>query len=175
MKAFKQHFTEAMENKKIVYVARGLPGSGKSFTIGKIVPKENIFSTDDFWGKDYEFNPEHIGDAHAWNLRRAKDAMLKGVMPIGIDNTNIKWEHIKPYAQMAKESGYQVKYLEADSPWWKAISSYLKNPDFKEGNPNFEKVAEFLSQKNIHGAPIESIRAMLTQWEPTDKLPNENV
>lgn len=168
---FKQYFIEAVKNKKVLYMARGLPGSGKTFTMSKLVPKQNIFSSDDFWGPNYEFNPEHIGHAHAWNLRKAKKAMLNGITPIGIDNVNIKWDHIKPYVKFAKENGYEVKYIESNSPWWKAISSYLKDPKFKEGNPNFEKVAEFLAKKNVHNVPIDVIKDMLNQWQPTETLP----
>lgn len=172
MKSFKV-FWEAQQNKKILYIARGIPGSGKSYKISKIVPKENIFSTDEFWGPNYDYKPELASKAHLWNQDRANKAMLNGITPIGIDNTNITWEQIKPYAEMAKANGYIIKYLEADSPWWKVISANLKDPKFKEGDPRFEEVAEFLARKNVHNVPLEVIKDMLTKWQPTETLPNE--
>jgi len=162
---------EAQANKKIVYIARGLPGSGKSYTMAKTVPSTNIFSTDEFWGPEYNYKPALAGRAHKWNQNRTAKAMSSGISPIGVDNTNIKWDQIKPYAQMAKDYGYTVKYLEATSPWWKVISDQLKKPEFKEGNPHFEEAAEFLNNRNVHGVPLEVIKMMMTQWQPTETLP----
>lgn len=171
MKTFKQHLKEAEMNDKILYIARGIPGSGKSYTISKIVPNENIFSTDNFWGPNYDFDLKRIGEAHKWNLKRAREAMTNSISPIGVDNTNINWKQMEPYATFAKENGYVVKYLEADSPWWNEISSNLKNPEFTDGDPEFEKAAEFLAKKNTHDVPLFVIKRMLNSWEPTNSLP----
>lgn len=164
-------FKEFVENKKVLIIARGLPGSGKSYTISQIVPKENIFSTDHFWGPNYDYNPELAGRAHKWNQDRTQKAMEEGISPIGVDNTNINWEQIKPYAKMAKANGYKIKYVESTSPWWKTISSDLKQTEFKEGNPRFEKAAQFLFKKNVHDVPLDVIKYMLTNWQSTESLP----
>ena len=112
-----------------MFIARGVPGSGKSHTISKVVPKDNIFSTDQYWGPNYNFDPSKLKEAHQWNFQRATDAVLNGLTPIGIDNTNIRWWEIKPYVELAKNNGYTVKYIEANSPWWNDISKKLNNDD----------------------------------------------
>ena len=67
-------------NEKILYINRGVAGSGKSTKAKQLAPKENIFSTDDFWMKDgkYIFNPALLGEAHQWNIDRVDNALNEG-------------------------------------------------------------------------------------------------
>lgn len=84
------------------------PGSGKNYTAEQIMPKENIFSTDDFYMKNgkYEWDSTQIGKAHKWNRQRVENAMQRGITPICSANTNItEWER-KPYKQLAQKYGY---------------------------------------------------------------------
>ena len=173
MKTFKQHYiTEIADmNEKVLYIARGVPGSGKSYTIKQMVPKDNIFSTDDFWGPNYDFNPSKIGFAHTWNQKRANDAMSQGMTPVAIDNTNLTWKEIKPYAKMAKANGYRIEYVESESPWWQEVSRNFGNPGFKPGQGTFDKAVKTFFKKNTHGVPIEVIARMLMKWTPTNQLP----
>ena len=94
-----------MTQEKVVYVMRGIPGSGKSTLARKLAPPENIFSTDDFFmvQGEYKFDPTKLGQYHGQNLDRFQNAIMNGVAPIVVDNTNIqKWEYSKyadlPYA-----------------------------------------------------------------------------
>lgn len=172
MITFKQHITEMADmNEKVLYVARGIPGSGKSYTMKQMVPKENIFSTDDFWGPNYDFNPSKIGFAHNWNQNRVHDATKRGMTPIAVDNTNLTWKEIKPYYKMAKHNGYRVEYVESQSPWWKKISQYFGDPTFKPGSESFDKAVEIFDNKNTHGVPKEVLAKMLMKWTPTNQLP----
>jgi len=169
MKTFKEYITENKNH--ILYIVRGIPGSGKSYTINQMLPKEHIFSTDSFWGPNYNFKRELIGKAHNWNQDRVAQAMKDGKTPIGVDNTNVTWRDISPYVQMANKFGYDIKYIESQSPWWLEFKSNIRNPEFKDGDLKFEETVKFYTKKNCHGVPEGAIRAMINRWQPMEKLP----
>jgi len=146
---------------KVMYVMRGLPGSGKSTRARELGEGGVILSTDDFFVHDgngkYEFDPARILEAHQWNQERALDAVKRGVSPVVIDNTNVKAEFARPYAEMAAANGYEIKVVEPDSPWWTLKPDMT--PETRE-----ELVSELL-KRNTHGVPREVIEKMLSQWE----------
>ena len=152
--------------KKVLYLSRGPSGSGKSFEIKKYVPKEYIFSTDDFWGPEYKFDTNKLHQAHMWNQNRTKEAHEQGISPIGVDNTNLTYKEMKVYIEMAKEHGYKIEYIESTSPWWKEITARYP---FKQ--QDIEWAADILDKKNQHGVPKETLKRMLQRWTPTDQLP----
>lgn len=97
---------------KILYIMRGVPGSGKSTVARQL--GGTIFSTDDFFMKDgkYEFDPSQIKNNHNKNKMRAAEAMKNGISPIVIDNTNtMAWE-MKPYVLAAQRYGYEIKIVQ---------------------------------------------------------------
>jgi len=136
------------QSEKVVYIMRGLPGSGKSSLAGKIGETGVVFSTDDFFTIDgkYQYDPEMIGYAHTWNQGRAKKAMRDGVSPIVIDNTHVAGWEAKPYVEAAIANGYKIEVREPQTPW------------------KFD--AEALAQKNSHGVPLDIIQQMINNWEP---------
>lgn len=146
---------------------RGFPGSGKSYTAAKLAPKDQIFTTDNFWGPEYNFDIEKIPIAHQWNIKQVENAMKNNITPIVVDNTNITWDEIKPYVQLAKNFLYDVKYKESESTWWQAISKLYNDPNFKPGTPAFDVAAEFLSKKTQHDVPLDTIKKMMSMWVPT--------
>ncbi|XP_072547115.1 uncharacterized protein n4bp2l2 [Salminus brasiliensis] len=129
---------------------RGLPGCGKSTLAKEILssgPNGLILSTDDyFFQKDgYFFNPTLLGDAHDWNQKRTREAMLDRRSPVIIDNTNVQAWEMKPYVALALEFGYRVEFVEPDTRW--------------KCDP-----AE-LEKRNTHGVPRETIAKMLDRFE----------
>jgi len=128
---------------------RGFPGSGKSSLAQRLGQGGAVFSTDDLFmspeGK-YDFNPALLGQNHGLNIKRAREAMLNGVTPVVIDNTNVRADDIRPYAALAKEFGYTMEFKEPETPW---------KFDAKE-----------LAKRNTHRVPQENIEKMLQQWEP---------
>ena len=108
---------------KILYLLRGVPGSGKSTfsktilaglgidTTNDTIVKQHVLSTDDFFtdrdGK-YNFNPKNLGFNHQQNQDRAEREMGFGTTPLFIDNTNISAWEMKPYVDLADRFGYQV-------------------------------------------------------------------
>jgi len=149
---------------------RGLPGSGKSTTAEKlkeihlpVYRRVDIFSTDDFWGKPYNFVPAKIREAHLWNQNRALMAMIEqqaacyrgvGVLPgysldtpacIIIDNTNVGAYELRPYIKPAYMLGYEIEIMEPQTPWAFDVEECAK--------------------RNTHGVPLASILGMLNRWD----------
>lgn len=128
---------------------RGVSGSGKSTQAQKIKDKEGgvIYSTDEFRyiGGKYVFRDEDTVPFHQKNIDRAKDAMETGITPVIIDNTNIQFKYAKPYVQLAKRYGYEVKVVEPDSPWAFNVDE--------------------LTMRNSGRAPEEVIKKMMSDYE----------
>jgi predicted kinase len=131
---------------KILYIIRGLPGSGKS-TLGaaltagpELARHGHVYSADDYFINPstaaYEFNPGLLGEAHAMCQARVRDALEAGVGAVAVANTfSQKWE-AAPYFEMADSNGYTVVVIECQN--------------------------EFGS---VHGVPAASIAAMDASWE----------
>ena len=136
---------------KICYILRGLSGTGKSTLAKALGNKGSIFSTDDLFMVDseYQFDPSKLGEYHAENLRLAT-AFMERFAPhttpaiCVIDNTNTQhWEYEK-YVEAAKENGFMVQIISVD---WK-----------QEDIPLY-------AERNTHGVPEEAIQRMADRWE----------
>lgn len=127
--------------KKLI-ICRGIPGSGKS-TWAKAQEGALVYSTDDYFMVDgeYKFVGKLLPAAHAWNLDRAKRAMLDDAELVIIDNTNTMTWHFQKYLDLAAEYGYEVeeKIFECD-------------PDVAHARCS-------------HGVPLDGIKRMAEQLE----------
>jgi predicted kinase len=136
---------------KTCYILRGLSGTGKSTFAKTIVNGGRIFSTDDLFMVDgeYQFDPSKLGEYHAENLRMATAFMEQTFHypdppTIVIDNTNTQhWEYAG-YVEAAEEYGYEVVII---SIAWK------------------EEDIPLYAERNSHGVPEEAIRRMAERWE----------
>jgi len=92
-------------------LVRGLPGSGKS-TYARKLGLENHFEADMFFEKDgeYKFDPSKIKDAHEWCQSQTRAALKKGESVVVSNTFTQHWE-LKPYLDMAKELGAEVKVI----------------------------------------------------------------
>lgn len=152
---------------KVMILMRGLPGSGKSFTAKQVGKGGAVYGSDEFFmihdpkagEKTYQFNEKLLGHAHLWNEGRVKAAMRKGISPIVVDNTNVKFEYAKPYVDAAKEYGYEVRIQEPESPWWKEHFGPDMTPEQESA------LIQKLLQKGQHDVPEDRIREMLSKWE----------
>lgn len=142
-------------NDKIMHIMRGVSGSGKSTLAKSLASEENIFSTDEFFmvNGEYRFNPSKLGVAHKWNFDRVKNAVMNGVSPIVVDNTNTQSWEAKNYVQLAKENGYEVQVREPSTPW--------------------AKDADELVKRNTHGVPKEAIGRMLSRYQDEETFRKE--
>ena len=111
--------SEQMDN-KVLYLMRGIPGSGKSTIAGMIADATNgiICSTDDFWYDEdgvYNFNIAQIGIAHVQNQIKVDELMIAGHESIIVDNTNVDQKSMQPYIDMAARYGYVVQMIQVSA------------------------------------------------------------
>ena len=97
---------------KILYIVRGLPGSGKSTFAQTLTP--NHWEADMYFlneNGEYKFNMDEIKNAHQWCRDMVEDAMKRNLDKIAVSNTfTMDWE-MKPYHNLAEQYGYTVFHL----------------------------------------------------------------
>lgn len=98
---------------KVLYIVRGIPGSGKS-TFAKSLGATH-FEADMFFMKygEYKFDMTKIKDAHKWCQDSVNTAMIlnntAGLnQTIVVSNTFTQEWEMKPYYEMAELHGYKV-------------------------------------------------------------------
>lgn len=87
---------------------RGLPGSGKSTLAKNLIGWYWHLETDMYWiNKEtgaYEFDFNHLAEAHEWCLNRARVLMTDGFSPV-VSNTFTLKRNMRPYFELAQEFG----------------------------------------------------------------------
>ncbi|XP_017316672.1 NEDD4-binding protein 2 [Ictalurus punctatus] len=131
---------------QVLVLLRGAPGSGKTTLASEMLeqnPGGIVLSTDEYFTQNgvYHFEPHLLGEAHAWNHQRAKEAFEERLTPIIIDNTNLQCWEMKPYVALAQKHKYRVLFREPNT-WWKTK-------------------ARELEKRTKHGVTKEKIRRML--------------
>ena len=123
---------------------RGLPGSGKS-TLAKTFDHSIHIEADQYWGKEYKFDPAKLGAAHQWCQRMCESDLERCFvlyscmtvnMSVIVSNTFTTKKELKPYFEIAKKFGIVP------------IVIHCQN--------NFG---------SIHNVPEETIKKMKTRWE----------
>jgi predicted kinase len=96
---------------KILYILRGLPGSGKSTvaetlaenTKGVIACADDYFMVDDVYCFDYN----KLKEAHTLSKNVCELGMLNEI-PVIVSNTSTTDRELEPYMELAKKYGYMV-------------------------------------------------------------------
>ncbi|RDJ35379.1 MAG: hypothetical protein DWQ19_11225 [Crenarchaeota archaeon] len=101
--------------------------------------------------------------AHGDNLTRFKLAVDQGVTPLIVDNTNTTAGEPAAYARYAKEAGYEIRVQEPTSPHWKAHRELFG--DKYVNRQKLDDFAQYLTDKNTHGVPLDSIKKMMARWQ----------
>jgi len=148
-----------------VKVLCGISGSGKS-TYAKNLPGTKIIcSADQFftWNGQYQFNSEHLPEAHAECLQRFVSVVCNDwkyydddKKTVIVDNTNCTIAEIAPYAALALAYGHELEIV------------------FFDVAP---RDMELISKRNIHKVPFAAIcnqyknlrdtKEQLPPWWPT--------
>ena len=100
---------------KILYIVRGIPGSGKS-TFAKTFKTVEHYEADMFFmrGNGYEFDATKLKAAHEWCQNMVenymKDSMINDQYypEIAVSNTFTQEWEMRPYFELAKTYGYKV-------------------------------------------------------------------
>ena len=94
---------------KVLYIVRGIPGSGKSTfakTLGGQHYEADMFFIDE--DGNYKFDGTKIKDAHKWCQSFVETDMMLEYPKIVVSNTFTQEWEMKPYMDLAKEHGYKV-------------------------------------------------------------------
>ena len=93
---------------KILYIVRGIPGSGKSTFAKTLVGTHH--ETDNFFMVDgeYKFDVTKLKGAHEWCQNKVKTDMMVGREKIVVSNTFTQEWEMEPYFKLAKEYGYKT-------------------------------------------------------------------
>ncbi|KAI5607322.1 NEDD4-binding protein 2 isoform X1 [Silurus asotus] len=151
---------------QVLVLLRGAPGSGKT-TLARSMLEQNpggiVLSTDEYFTQSgsYHYEPHLLGEAHAWNHRRAKEAFENGIAPIIIDNTNLQCWEMKPYVALAQKHKYKVLFREPNT-WWKSKPRELERRT-KHGVTK-EKIRRMLENQDCY-VTVQTI--MCSQPKPT--------
>lgn len=124
---------------KLLYIVRGLPGSGKTTLAHKLDAEVAVHSADDYFTDEdgnYNFNPSELYEAHSTCLDNVLFDMESEVPTIAVANTFSQAWEAEPYFRIAKQNNYSTFVIECQN-------------DFG----------------NVHGVPEESIAAMKERWE----------
>lgn len=140
---------------KKVFIARGLPGSGKSTRVREMSREyleqgisSIVCSSDHFFEcylcGAYNFDASKLRFAHQWCQEKFRNAVANGVEAIFVDNTNVTAKECRPYVEAALAASYKIAFLEPITPWAFDVDQ--------------------LTRRNQHGVPREAIERMLGRW-----------
>lgn len=150
---------------KIIWIMRGLPGSGKSTeariicvrALANGVQEIVICSTDSFFinkADEYVFDASKLGAYHGANQYKVEQHMRMSTSVIVVDNTNTTSKEMKPYLDLAHRYGYKV--------WYHIMGAeelYDNDGVFSE-----EYIAMCV-KRNTHGVPREAIERMARRFK----------
>jgi tRNA uridine 5-carbamoylmethylation protein Kti12 len=86
----------------MLYLIRGVPGSGKTTKAKELLQQRSIdvyFEADMYFGEPYQFESSKLPKAHEWCLAKTKEALELGYN-VAVSNTFIKVWELKKYMQL---------------------------------------------------------------------------
>jgi len=160
-------------SEKSVYLMRGLPSCGKTFTARQLAGDRGVVcETDEYFrtqiGEDtdrLDDRAELIDAARRWNFGRFQEAVQVGLSPIVVDRGNALSLRTRQYARYAVDHGYHVELKEPTWELWHEIRVLLKYKDHTK--EILYEWAEWLAKMNqaTHGVPVSAIRQWIDHWK----------
>jgi predicted kinase len=113
---------------KVLFLVRGLPGSGKS-TFAKSIDGSHIEADMYFLDENgnYNFDVTKLRNAHEWCREKTETAMKRGADKVIISNTFTQEWEMDEYFKLAEKYGFKV------------MSIIVEN---RHGNPSVHNVPE---------------------------------
>jgi len=110
-------FHDQPEPSKVLFVIRGVPGSGISCLAQAAA--DEMFSADDLFyaiGEgEYQFDASQLSEAHDQCFRNVLNAMRRGVNRIAVHNHFVKRKDYQKYIKSAKAAGYKAFVVTCES------------------------------------------------------------
>jgi len=129
-------------NQKILYVIRGLPGSGKSSLAASLDLSCPAFEADKYFLNEtgeYLFDYTKLSLAHRWCEEQVTTAMRADWPRLAVANTSVVRRDYEAYLTVANKYGYSVFVVHCENSW-----------------------------SNTHGCPAEKVQQMAGRWEHHD-------
>jgi hypothetical protein len=149
---------------KVVYLMRGLPSCGKSYTARQLAgPTGTVLETDEYFYT--QVGDDVLEAARQWNFARFRKAIEAGISPIVVDRGNSLSVESGNYARLARDYGYRVALREPDAPWWQLIRNLLR--DKERYSADLDQWAQRLAlmSKATHRVPASTIRRRMNKWK----------
>lgn len=121
----------------ILYIVRGIPGSGKSTLIKKIT--KNIVELDDYYNEKYgyyKFSYDEVPQSHKYALNKIEKMMIDKLDEIAVIDSFIKNKDFDQYKKLAIKYNYTPIEI-------------IVHSDFKD----------------IHNVPIKRLEEMCNEFE----------
>lgn len=156
----------------VVYLMRGLPSCGKSYTARRLSGETGVvLETDEYFyllvGDDpssFDYREDLLPAARQWNFERFERAVAARITPVVVDRGNgLNWE-TQRYARHAVRHGYAVQLQEPESDWWQEIRVLLK---YKHATREIlYQWADRLAaeSRRTHRVPAATIRDWMDKW-----------
>lgn len=158
-------------SEQVVYLMRGLPSCGKSFTARQLAGNDGVvLETDEFFRSPedptvYRYREELLPQARLWNLRRFEAALAAGISQLVVDRGNGRNRESWEYASRAVAQGYRVELKEPNSPWWAEIRPFLQ--DKQQHAQELERWSAWLAElsRQTHRVPQATIYSWMQSWK----------
>lgn len=103
----------------MLYIVRGIPGSGKSTYVSKFKTDTNAhFEVDMFFEQnpeqEYQFDKNKLHQAHLWCQDEVRKAIREG-KDVWVSNTFMTFKEVKEYIEIAVEEGVQYSIQSLDT------------------------------------------------------------